>query len=173
MCMGSSLFHDQDEDGMGVKGKRPIKGLLGEARRKNKRPLWIDEIYWPRCGMIGIPLHIKPSPNGIRGTRLRDREDGESGSTQQKDLSKRFSWRKYLEELHKHLKGRRRGNDAPGRAAMSVDPSTSSSAAATAAATSEVPMRDSSTLPAVHAPRPTSPLLDPIDGAPPSSRDDI
>ncbi|KAI5663306.1 hypothetical protein M9H77_22629 [Catharanthus roseus] len=33
-----------------------------------------------RCGIIGILLRIKPSPNRIRGTELRDREDGELGS---------------------------------------------------------------------------------------------
>ncbi|KAI5649521.1 hypothetical protein M9H77_35526 [Catharanthus roseus] len=29
MCIGSDLPHDQDEDGMGVKGKRLIKGFVG------------------------------------------------------------------------------------------------------------------------------------------------
>ncbi|KAI5658373.1 hypothetical protein M9H77_27166 [Catharanthus roseus] len=57
----------------------------------------------PRCGIIGIPLCVKPNPNGIRGTGLRDRENRELGSTRvvpshsqtiikwQKDLTKRFS----------------------------------------------------------------------------------
>ncbi|KAI5682938.1 hypothetical protein M9H77_04166 [Catharanthus roseus] len=60
-----------------------------------------------RYGIIRIPLRIKPSPNEIRGTGLRDREDGEPRSTQ--DLTEKFFRSKYLEELHKHQKGEKKG----------------------------------------------------------------
>ncbi|KAI5649844.1 hypothetical protein M9H77_35849 [Catharanthus roseus] len=86
-----------------LKAKDRLRDFLDDAQGKNKKPTWIDESYWP-------------SLNKIRGTGLRDREDRESESTRknvnpficvlpQKDLAKRFSWGKYLEELHKHLKG--------------------------------------------------------------------
>ncbi|KAI5666829.1 hypothetical protein M9H77_16682 [Catharanthus roseus] len=64
----------------------------------------------PRCGIIKIHLRIKLRPNGIRVTELRDREDREPGSTYvQKDLTERFSWSKFFEELHKHQKGEKKG----------------------------------------------------------------
>lgn len=57
------------------------------------------------------------------------------------------------------------------RAVMSADTSTSTSTAAVVV-TFELPSRDSSTRsPSIHTPGPTSPLLDPKDGAPPSSTD--
>ncbi|KAI5678285.1 hypothetical protein M9H77_09235 [Catharanthus roseus] len=156
--MRFGLLHDQDEDGIAVKGERPIKGFVGATGS--------------RCGIIGTSLRIKPNLNRIRGTGLKDREDG------QKDLNKRFSRSTYLEEHHKHQKGKY-VYFRLAKATMSVNPSTSSSTAA--AGTSEVPTRDFNTPPpplplfppSIHAPRPTSPLLNPIDGAPPSSRDAI
>ncbi|KAI5662973.1 hypothetical protein M9H77_22296 [Catharanthus roseus] len=66
MCMGSDLLHDQDEDGMGVKGKRPIKGFVGQCSGKKQEVV-------------------------------------------QKDLTKRHSRSKYIEELHKHQKGEKKG----------------------------------------------------------------
>ncbi|KAI5681612.1 hypothetical protein M9H77_02840 [Catharanthus roseus] len=54
-------------------------------------------------------LACKASLNGIRGTELRDRKDGKAGCTRQKDLTERFSCSKYLEELHMHQKGEKKG----------------------------------------------------------------
>ncbi|KAI5681782.1 hypothetical protein M9H77_03010 [Catharanthus roseus] len=88
-----------------LKVKDRLRNLLGEAWGKNKRPPWIDESYWAAMCNLWNTLRIKSSPNGIRGAGLRDREDGEPGSTWQKDLIERFSLSKYLEELHKHQKG--------------------------------------------------------------------
>ncbi|KAI5666984.1 hypothetical protein M9H77_16837 [Catharanthus roseus] len=86
-----------------AKAKDRLRDLLGSARGKNKRPPWIDERYWSRCGIIGIPLRIKPSTNGIRGTTLNEREDREPENT--RDLTEKFSRSKYFEELDKHQKG--------------------------------------------------------------------
>ncbi|KAI5668720.1 hypothetical protein M9H77_18573 [Catharanthus roseus] len=36
MCMRFSLLHDQDKDGMGVKGKRPIKAFVGRCSGKKQ-----------------------------------------------------------------------------------------------------------------------------------------
>ncbi|KAI5672810.1 hypothetical protein M9H77_13174 [Catharanthus roseus] len=58
------------------------------------------------------------------------------------------------------------------RVSMSADPSTSLSTAAAAAGTPSC-RSEILVLPSIHAPRPTSPLLDHMDGAPPSSRDAI
>ncbi|KAI5682699.1 hypothetical protein M9H77_03927 [Catharanthus roseus] len=80
--------------------------MLGERTRGHHRLIRVTR---PRCGIIEIPLCIKSSLNGIRGTGLRDREDRESGSTRQKDLTKRFSQSKHLEGLHKHQKEEKKG----------------------------------------------------------------
>ncbi|KAI5647690.1 hypothetical protein M9H77_33695 [Catharanthus roseus] len=61
-------------------------------------------------------------------------------------------------------------DDALVRASMSADTSISTSTVAIAR-TSEMLTRDSSTPPSFHALGPTSPLPNPTDGVPPSSRD--
>ncbi|KAI5667060.1 hypothetical protein M9H77_16913 [Catharanthus roseus] len=92
--MGSDVLHDQDKDGIGAKDERPIKGFVATG---------------PRCGIIGTPLRVKPSLNETRGTGLREREDESREALGfKKNLTERFSRKKYLEELHKHQKGEKK-----------------------------------------------------------------
>ncbi|KAI5661839.1 hypothetical protein M9H77_21162 [Catharanthus roseus] len=43
MCMDSDLPHDQDEDGMGFKGERPIKRIVGRHSGKEQEQTDLTE----------------------------------------------------------------------------------------------------------------------------------
>ncbi|KAI5671716.1 hypothetical protein M9H77_12080 [Catharanthus roseus] len=89
---------------LGLRSRSRSKICDGESFRGHRGSIRDTGL---RCGITGIPLLIKPSSNRIRGTRLKDMEDGEFGSTH--NLIERFSRNKYLEELHKHEKGEKKG----------------------------------------------------------------
>lgn len=62
--------------------------MLGERIRGR---CGLMRVIGPRCKIIGIILHIKSSPKEIRGTRFKDGEDGELGSTR---VVLSHSWRR-------------------------------------------------------------------------------
>ncbi|KAI5669556.1 hypothetical protein M9H77_19409 [Catharanthus roseus] len=89
---------------LGLKSRRLFEICGGEIFRGRHG---LMRATGTRSRIIRIAMRIKPNPNGIRGTGLRDGEDGEPRST--RDLTERFSRSKYLEEFHKYQKGEKKG----------------------------------------------------------------